>query len=129
MSGTTDAQGYFLQQFGESAWNIAEADPITHAAATTAIDVGTLALDIGFFRSRWDRATPKERNYLRAMAEDGGMDSSSGEIARRLNRSLTSLGPTRAGLISKGLIYSPEHGKVAFTVPNMHGFIKRQPTE
>lgn len=120
---------YFLQQFGESAWEVAEKSPITPADATTAIRLGTLALDIGFFRSRWDRATPRERDYLRAMATDDGMDSSSGEIARRLGRSLASLGPTRAGLINKGLVYAPEHGKVSFTVPNMHSFIQRQPIE
>jgi hypothetical protein len=85
-------------------------------------------LDNGFFRARWDRATPKEKEYLRAMAVDGPLPSASGVVAKRLGRSGSSLGPTRASLIKKGLIYQPEHGQIAFTVPLMHEFIERQPT-
>jgi hypothetical protein len=84
-------------------------------------------LDAGFFRARWDRATSAERRYLKAMAVDGDRGSGSGEVAERLGKKNVSLlGPTRARLISKGLIYAPDHGVVAFTVPNMAEFISRQ---
>jgi hypothetical protein len=72
------------------------------------------------------RATRGEQQYLRAMAQDGDSSSSSGEVAGRLNRKQPALGPVRAKLISKGLIYAPEHGMVQFTVPGMADFINRQ---
>ena len=83
-------------------------------------------MDNGFFRVRWDRATRAEQSYLRAMAADGDERSSSSEVATRLARKPASLGPTRASLIAKGLIYAPEHGIVAFTVPGLAAFIGRQ---
>ena len=83
-------------------------------------------LDAGFFRARWERATPAQRNYLSSMSADGDGPSSTGEIAARLGKKQTSLGPIRAGLIFKGLVYAPEHGLVAFTVPGMANFISRQ---
>ncbi len=125
---TAEGYPYFLQQYGESAWNQAPQSPITLVDARIGVADGTLALDTGFFRSRWDRATRAERDYLRAMAIDAG-DSSTSDVARRLGRHLSSLGPTRAKLIDKGLIYSPEHGRIAFTVPGMQTFINRQSTE
>ncbi len=119
---------YFLQQFGEASWNDAQGPTITIENAKVGTARGMLALDTGFFRSRWDRATPGEQEYLRAMAMDGDAGSLSGEVARRLKRRPNSLGPTRAKLIEKGLVYSPQHGTIAFTVPRMAEFIKRQPT-
>jgi hypothetical protein len=104
-----------------------ESSPITRTAALIGIERGLNALDTGFFRARWDRATPAERQYLRAMAIDHGEASSSGNVASRLGRTPPSLGPARAGLITKGLIYAPEHGMVAFTVPHMAAFIVEQP--
>lgn len=87
--------------------------------------LGRTALDDGFFRSRWDRATRAAQEYLRALADgDGGAPSS--DVARRLGRTVNSLGPARAAPISKGLIYAPEHGAVAFTVPGMSDFIRRE---
>ncbi|GAB3542621.1 hypothetical protein GCM10027403_35550 [Arthrobacter tecti] len=83
-------------------------------------------LDTGFFPSRWDRATKSERLYLRVMAEDDAKESSTTEIARRLNTKPSSLAAARAQLLAKGLIYSPDHGKVAFTVPGMPDYIRRQ---
>lgn len=74
-----------------------------------------------------DRATRSEQRYLHAMADDGDLGSGSGDVATRLGRKITSLGPIRANLIAKGLIYAPEHGVVAFTVPGMADFITRQP--
>jgi len=120
---------YFLQQYGQEAWNAAERTPITLADARLGVARGQLDLDNGFFRARWDRATPSEREYLRAMAVDGDGGSSSGEVAVRLGKKVTSLGPARAGLIGKGLIYSPDHGVVAYTVPGMAAFVRRQPDE
>lgn len=117
---------YFLQQFGQDTWNAATYSPITLADARVGAATGRAALDNGFFRARWDRATPAEKLYLRAMAPDGDTGSQSSAVAERLGRRPTSLGPTRANLIAKGLIYAPEHGIVAFTVPHMADFIERQ---
>ena len=125
-----DASGgypYLLQQFGQTTWNAAAASPIGIADALDGIRLGRGLLDEGFFRARWDRATPAERDYLTAMAADGDGPSSSGEVARRLGRRIASLGPVRANLIAKGLA-SPEHGQIAFTVPGMADFIARLPT-
>lgn len=124
-----DGYPYFIQQFGEAVWGVAEASPITSADARLGTQQGLRTLDSGFFRARWDRATRGEKKYLRAMAADHDQPSPTGVIATRLGRKLTSLGPVRSQLISKGLIYAPEHGVVAFTVPHMGAFIARQPEE
>ena len=124
-----DAAGdypYFLQEYGQDTWNVAASSPITGADARLGISVGTNALDTGFFRIRWERASAAERNYLKAMAQDGEGPSSSTQIAVRLGKKPSTLGPARANLIAKGLIYSPEYGVVAFTVPAMSRFIERQ---
>lgn len=123
----TSGYPYFLQQFGQDTWNDAPGPEVTLSDARLGAAKGRAALDDGFFRARWDRATRAEQRYLRAMASDGDAGSSSGEVAARLGRSPNSFGPARASLISKGLIYAPEHGVVAFTVPGMAGFIQRQP--
>ena len=118
---------YFLQEFGKATWDFAPGPSITLADAEAGLTVGTASLDRGFFTSRWERATPAERAYMRAMAVDGEGPSQSGEVARRMSKRPGSVGPARAGLIHKGLIYSPEHGVIAFTVPGMADFIGRQP--
>lgn len=119
---------YFLQQFGQNTWNEASGPHrITMTDARVGAARGRGDLDAGFFRARWGRATRSEQHYLRAMAVDGDRGSSSGEVATRLGRKVNSLGLTRANLIAKGLIYAPEHGVVAFTVPGMADFINRQP--
>jgi hypothetical protein len=120
---------YFLQEFGKATWDFAPGPTITPEDATVGIHVGLDNLDHGFFRSRWERASAAERRYMGAMAAGGEEPSESGAVARRLGKKLSSVGPTRAGLISKGLAYAPEHGLVAFTVPGMADFINRQPTE
>lgn len=117
---------YFLQEFGSAMWTVAERSPFSKEAAQAAAIVGKSSLDAGFFPSRWDRATPAERDYLSAMAVDGEGPSLSGDVATRMGKRVQSLGPARAGLINKGLIYSPEHGKIAFTVPGMADFIRRR---
>lgn len=124
----TQSRGYpyFLQQYGQATWDGALANPIDLADARAGAAGGSAALDAGFFRARWDRATAKEKAYLRAMAVDGDDGSGSGEVAIRLGRRPASFGPVRASLIAKGLIYAPEHGVVAYTVPGMASFIDRQ---
>ena len=118
---------YFLQQFGQDTWNEAAGPTITYSDARVGVANGRAALDSGFFRARWDRGPRAEQSYMQAMAEDGDKGSSSGEIAVRLGRAPASFGPVRAKLISKGLVFAPEHGIVAFTVPGMAAFILRQP--
>lgn len=85
-----------------------------------------MALDNGFFRIRWDRATTAEKDYLRVMAVDGDAGSSSGDVAARLGKKGQALGPIRANLIAKGLVYSPAYGVVAYTGPAMAEFVRRQ---
>jgi hypothetical protein len=117
---------YFLQQLGQETWNEAAGPEISLADARVGVARGRAALDDGFFRARWDRATPAEQRYLRAIAAGAEERSPSGEVAARLGRRPSSFGPARAALIAKGLIYAPEHGVVAFTVPGMAEFILRQ---
>ncbi len=117
---------FFLQTFGRHIWDAAVGP--TYITVDDARVGGALAaeqLDRGFFQSRWDRATPYQRQYLRAMAADGDGPSASGDVAHRLGRRLNAIGPVRAELIGKGLVYSPEHGQLAFTVPGMAAFIAR----
>jgi len=118
---------YFLQEFGSAAWDVASASPIDRRDALEGIRIGKARLDAGFFKSRWERATAAEREYMRAMAPDGDGPASSAEVARRLGKTPGGLGPIRARLIAKGLVYAPEHGAVAFTVPGMSSYIGRQP--
>ncbi len=118
---------YFLQQFGQDTWNEAPGPAVRLSDARVGVAKGRAALDAGFFRARWDRATRAEQKYLRAMAVDGDAGSFSREVATRLDRPASSFGPARASLIAKGLIYASQHGVVAFTVPGMSEFIQRQP--
>lgn len=117
---------YFIQQYGQTTWDAAPTSPISQDDATEGIRIGRERLDQGFFRARWERATRAERDYLAAMALDGDGPSGTGEVAQRLSKKPTSLGPVRANLINKGLVYSPEHGQIAFTVPGMAAFIARE---
>lgn len=116
---------YFLQEWGKHSWDAAEKSPITaHDVAAGSVQA-IAALDESFFRVRFDRLTPKEKDYLRAMAELGPGPHRSGDIAEELGRGVTVLGPTRNQLISKGMIWSPSHGDTAFTVPLFDEFMKR----
>lgn len=118
---------YFLQEFAKASWDYAPGPRIDVDDAHIGVQTGREKLDTGFFRSRWNRATPAERDYLRAMADDGEGPSASGEVARRLGKtSVQQVGPTRSNLIHKGLLYAPEHGLIAYTVPGMADFIGRQ---
>lgn len=116
---------YFLQEWGKHAWDAAEESPITLEDAEQGSAGAVAALDEGFFRVRFDRLTPLEKRYLRAMAELGPGPHRSGDIALILDREVTSLGPTRSQLIGKGMIWSPSHGDTAFTVPLFDQFMKR----
>lgn len=124
-----DASGgypYFIQAYGKAAWDAAPADPITHEDVAVAAPEAEAELAVGFFGSRYERATPAEREYLRAMAEmaegkDEGVGTS--DIAVYLGRKPSSLSPARDSLIKKGLIYSAERGRIAFTVPHFGRFL------
>lgn len=116
---------YFLQEWGSHAWNIARSSPITRRDVELATTAAIVTLDEGFFRVRFDRLTPSEKKYMRAMAELGPGPHRSGDIAVELRRKVTSLGPTRNALIAKGMIWSPSHGDTAFTVPLFDEFMKR----
>ena len=116
---------YVLQEWGKHAWNTAPASPIRHADIERASDDAVAALDESFFRVRFDRLTPAEKRYLRAMAELGPGPHRSGDIAEELGRKVTALGPTRNQLIAKGMIWSPSHGDTAFTVPLFDEFMRR----
>jgi hypothetical protein len=121
----THGYPYFLQEWGKHAWDTAGASPITLADVQSASQSAIAALDESFFRVRFDRLTPGEKKYLRAMAELGPGPHRSGDIARILKREVTSLGPTRNQLISKGMVWSPSHGDTAFTVPLFDEFMRR----
>jgi len=121
----TEGYPYFLQEWGKHTWDVAPSSPIRYEDVINASDEAVAALDESFFRVRFDRLTPTEKKYLRAMAELGPGPHRSGDIAEKLGRSVSSLGPTRAGLIAKGMIWSPTHGDTAFTVPLFDEFMKR----
>jgi hypothetical protein len=121
----TQGYPYFLQEWGKHTWDVASASPIRRQDVLEASDEAVAALDESFFRVRFDRLTPAEKKYLRAMAELGPGPHRSGDIADQLGRTVSSLGPTRANLIAKGMIWSPTHGDTAFTVPLFDEFMKR----
>ncbi|HTK32443.1 MAG TPA: ATP-binding protein [Candidatus Saccharimonadaceae bacterium] len=116
---------YFLQEWGKHAWEAAKHSPITLTDVEAASRAAVAALDGSFFRVRFDRLTPFEKRYLRAMADLGPGPHRSGNIADRLGRKVTALAPTRNQLIAKGMIWSPAHGDTAFTVPLFDEFLKR----
>lgn len=116
---------YFLQTWGQQAWLAAPHSPITVHDVQHATALAIASLDEGFFRVRFDRCTPKERRYLRAMAELGEGPHRSGDIADCLGVKVSSLAPTRSTLIAKGMVWSPGHGDTAFTVPMFDAFMQR----
>jgi len=116
---------YFLQEWGKHSWDMADASPIELIDVAQASAAAIAALDESFFRVRFDRLTPSEKRYLRAMAELGPGPHRSGDIADQLDRNVTSLGPTRSQLIAKGMTWSPSHGDTGFTVPLFDEFMKR----
>ena len=125
IANKTQGYPYFLQEWGYHTWNIAQASPITVADVRRASAVVLERLDRGFFRVRLDRLTPREKDYLRAMASLGSGPRRSGEIAQQLSMDVTAAAPLRNGLIKKGMIFSPQHGDTVFTVPLFEDFMLR----
>ena len=116
---------YFLQEWGYQAWNHATASPISLAVVRQTSALVAQRLDENFFRVRFDRLTPREKKYLRAMAELGPGPHRTGDVADKLGVKINTLGPVRANLIKKGMVYSPSHGDMAFTVPLFDEFMRR----
>ena len=125
-----DGYPYFVQAYGKVTWDVAASSPITSADVAMAAPVAEAELAVGFFGSRYDRATPAEREYMHAMAELGGEAGaavSTSEVAVALGRKPASLSPARDSLIKKGLVYSAERGSIAFTVPHFGRYLLRHP--
>ena len=122
---STQGYPYFLQEWGKHTWDVAESSPITAADVEDASQLALAALDQSFFLLRFERLTPAEKRYLRAMSELGPGPHRSGGIARILGRPVNSLAPTRSNLIKKGMVWSPSHGDTAFTVPMFDQFMLR----
>ncbi len=121
----TQRYPYFIQQWAYESWNVAADENIDRATVETATGLAVEELDRSFFKVRFDRCTPSEKNYMRALAEFGPGNQRSGEIAELLGVKSTSVAPTRSALIKKGMIYSPSHGDTAFTVPLFDEYMKR----
>jgi len=133
----TGGYPYFIQAYGKTVWDLAPGSPITAADVAVAAPEAQRELAVGFFGSRYERATPAERDYLRAMA-DAGLDDASvpggdpvgavatAEVAAVLGRKPQALSPARDALMKKGLIYSGERGRIAFTVPHFGRYLREQ---
>ena len=121
----TQGYPYFLQEWGYQSWNMAEHTPIDFALIQQTTIASTARLDSSFFRVRFDRLTPREKDYLCALAEMGTGNQRSGGVAERLGVKVQTIAPLRSSLIKKGMIYSPAHGDTAFTVPLFDQFMLR----
>jgi hypothetical protein len=121
----TQGYPYFLQEWGYQSWNMAEDSPIDLALIQKTTIASTARLDQSFFRVRFDRLTPREKDYLCALAEMGTGNQRSGAVAERLGVKVQTIAPLRSSLIKKGMIYSPAHGDTAFTVPLFDQFMLR----
>ena len=132
---TTGGYPYFVQAYGKAVWDVAPASPVSLADVAVAAPEAEADLAVGFFCSRFDRATPGEREYLHAMAEleqatasdahDGSV--ATGEVARHLGRRPQSLSPARDALVKKGLVYASARGRIAFTVPHFGRYLRERP--
>ncbi len=122
----TKGYPYFLQEWGYHAWNVAKTSPISEADVQQATQLAIANLDKNFFRVRFDRLTPSEKKYVRALAEFGPAPQRSGDIANKLGKPVERVAPLRGQLINKGMIYSPAHGDTAFTVPLFEEFLRRE---
>ncbi|WOP19647.1 ATP-binding protein [Raineyella sp. LH-20] len=121
----TGGYPYFIQAYGKAVWDAAPSSPIGPDDVAVAVPQAESELAVGFFGSRYERATPAEREYLRAMAEIGGEDPvGTAEVAAHLDRKPQSLSPARDSLLKKGLVYSGERGKVQFTVPHFGRYLR-----
>src|SRR5215813_13518837 len=122
-----DGYPYFVQAYGKVTWDVAASSPVTAHDVSVAGPVAASELAIGFFGSRYERATPAEREYMRAMAMLGDDPVQTAQVAEELGRKPSSVSPARDNLIKKGLIYSSERGLIAFTVPHFGRFLREQP--
>jgi hypothetical protein len=121
---------YFVQAYGKAAWDAAPRSPISERDVKLSAPEAEAELAVGFFGSRFERATPAEREYLRAMAElTEGRDEPVGTsgIADHLSRKASSLSPARDSLLKKGLVFSAQRGQIAFTVPHFGRYLLTQP--
>lgn len=121
----TQGYPYFLQEWGYQSWNMAQQSPIDLPLIQQTTVASTARLDQSFFRVRFDRLTPREKDYLSALAELGTGNQRSGGVAERLGVKVQTIAPLRSSLIKKGMIYSPAHGDTAFTVPLFDQFMLR----
>ncbi len=126
---STDGYPYFVQAYGKAVWDVAPASPISEDDVAVAAPLARADLGVGFFGSRYERATPAERDYLRAMADLSAAGAAVGtaDVAAALGRKPSSLSPARDALLKKGLVYSAERGRIAFTVPHFGAFLRDQP--
>jgi hypothetical protein len=122
-----DGYPYFVQAYGKVTWDVATASPVTAKDVAVASPQAEAELAVGFFGSRYERATPAERKYMRAMAVLGDDPVPTAKVAEELGGKPSSVSPARDGLIKKGLIYSSERGLIAFTVPHFGRFLRAQP--
>lgn len=124
----TDGYPYFVQAYGKVTWDNAPRSPIAPGDVDVAAPEAEAELAVGFFGSRYERATPAERDYLRAMAtlcEGSEGPVPTAEVAEHLGRRQSSLSPARDSLLKKGLVYSAERGLIAFTVPHFAGYLRK----
>lgn len=122
----TEGYPYFIQEYGKIVWDLApDEEPIARSVAEEAQRAVEDKLDESFFRVRAERTTELELQYLRAMAELGPGEKTAGEVAAVMNRTSEQLGPTRARLIEKGLLYTTGHGRGNFTVPQFDRYMRR----
>lgn len=121
----TGGYPYFIQEVGYAVWNSAPGPTITRGDLEAALELYEAKLDSSFFRVRLDRTTDLQRAYLRAMAELGPDPAKAADVAALLNRASTQVGPTRAELISMGLLFTPQHGYAQFTVPHFDLYMRR----
>lgn len=131
MYEATGGYPYFVQAYGKAIWDAAPRSPITVADVAVAAPEAESELGVGFFGSRYERATPAEREYLRAMADiatetDEHASVPTAAVARLLDRPPQSLSPARDGLLKKGLVYSGQRGRIAFTVPHFGRYLLAQ---
>ena len=137
MYAVTGGYPYFIQAYGKEVWDVAPSTPITAEDVRVAVPRAEAELAVGFFGSRYERATPAERDYLRAMAdvalvEDAGVVTEldavpTADVAKSLGKQPQSLSPARDALLKKGLIYSTERGRIAFTVPHFGRYLREHP--
>lgn len=116
---------FFLQEWGHHAWNVTVEGPIQIEDVQVATRKAFERLDNGFFRVRLDRLTNAEVNYVNAMASLGSGPYKVNDVANSLGMQPNSLGPRRASIIRKGMIYSPSYGEIDFTVPLFDDFLRR----